>query len=71
MIGRYIKNEDELVISGKLLRQYKKIVIVETLNIKPNQCFIGKVTRFGSGAAIIFKKKYIGKKVFILLTEEK
>lgn len=64
-----IKPSDELVVSSKVLNDFKRIVIAETLEIKPEQLFVGKVVKSGNGASISFKKKFIGKEVYIIVKE--
>lgn len=62
-----LKDDDEVTINGKLLRGFKKLVIAETLNVKPEQVFVGKVVKSGNGAVITFKKRFIGRQVFVVV----
>ena len=64
-----VKLSDELVMSGKVLNDFKQIIVAETLEIKPSQLFTGKVVKSGNGASISFKKKFIGKEVYIIVKE--
>lgn len=64
-----IKSSDELVMSGKILNDFKRIVVAETLEIKPEKLFTGKVVKSGNGASISFKKKFIGREVYIIVKE--
>jgi putative transposon-encoded protein len=64
-----IKPKDKVVMDGKTLSDFKHIVVSETLDIKPEQLFTGKVVKSGNGASISFKKKFIGKEVYIIVKE--
>lgn len=44
-------------------------VFVEELIVSPNNLFTGKVVKSGNGASISFKKKFIGKEVYIIVKE--
>ena len=48
-----------------------KINVAKTLNISPHAFFEGEVKHFGGdGAMIPFKKRYIGRKVYIIVRDE-
>lgn len=47
-----------------------KINVAKTLNVSPNSFFEGEVTAVGNGAMILFKKRYIGRKVYIIVRDE-
>ena len=48
-----------------------KINVAKTLNISPQAFFEGEVKHFGGdGAMIPFKKRYIGRKVYIIVRDE-
>jgi putative transposon-encoded protein len=47
--------------------KFNKIVVAQTLKIKPEILFIGRVAKSGNGAAIPFKKRFIGKEVYIII----
>jgi putative transposon-encoded protein len=64
-----VKHSDELVMSGKVLNDFKRIVVAETLEIKPNNLFTGKVVKSGNGASISFKKKFIGREVYVIVKD--
>jgi putative transposon-encoded protein len=56
-------------MSGEVLNDYKRIVVAETLEIKPSQLFTGKVVKSGNGASISFKKRFIDKEVYIIVKD--
>lgn len=62
-----LKDSDERIMSGKVINDFKRIVVAETLEIMPEQLFTGRVVKSGNGASICFKKKYIGKEVYIIV----
>jgi putative transposon-encoded protein len=64
-----VKPSDELVMSSDVLTDFKRIVVAETLEIKPSQLFTGKVVKSGNGASISFKKRFIDKEVYIIVKE--
>ena len=64
-----IKSSDKVVMDGKILSEFKHIVISETLEIKPEQLFYGKVVKSGNGASISFKKRFIDKEVYIIVKD--
>lgn len=47
-----------------------KVVINQTIDVKPEDIFSGVVVQTGNGAVIRFHKKFIGKKVYIILRDE-
>lgn len=44
-------------------------VFVEEITVSPNNLFTGKVVKSGNGASISFKKKFIGREVYIIVKE--
>jgi putative transposon-encoded protein len=64
-----VKPSDELIMSGEVLNNFKRVVVAETLEINPSQLFTGKVVKSGNGASISFKKRFIGKEVYIIVKE--
>jgi putative transposon-encoded protein len=64
-----VKPSDELVMSGEVLNDFKRIVVAKTLEIKPNNLFTGKVVKSGNGASISFKKRFISRGVYIIVKE--
>lgn len=48
---------------------FKRIIVAENLEIKPEQLFTGCVVKSGNGASISFKKKFIGREVYIIVKE--
>lgn len=51
------------------MNDFNRVVVAETLEIKPEQLFTGKVVKSGNGASISFKKKFVGREVFIIVKE--
>ena len=48
-----------------------KINVAKTLHISPSAFFEGEVKHFGGdGAMIPFKKRFIGKKVYVIVRDE-
>jgi putative transposon-encoded protein len=64
-----VKHSDKLVMSSEVLNDFKRIVVAETLEIKPNNLFTGKVVKSGNGGSISFKKKFVGREVYIIVKE--
>jgi putative transposon-encoded protein len=64
-----VKPSDNLVMSGEVLNDFKRIVVAETLEIKPSQLYMGKVVKSGNGASISFKKRFIGKEVYVIVKD--
>ena len=56
-------------IQNKFQANEHKVFSVEEITIKPSQLFTGKVVKSGNGASISFKKRFIGKEVYILVKE--
>lgn len=53
------------------MNKYIKINVAKTLNVSPGNFYEGEVKRFGGdGAMIPFKKRYIGRKVYIIVRDE-
>jgi len=46
------------------------INVKKKLTVKPENLFEGIVTPLGNGGAILFKKRYIGKQVYIILKDD-
>lgn len=47
-----------------------KIKVEKRLTVKPEGLFDGTVKPLGNGAAILFKKRYIGKQVYVILKDD-
>jgi putative transposon-encoded protein len=56
-------------LKNKLEANEQRVFSVEEITIKPSQLFTGKVVKSGNGASISFKKKFIGKKVYIIVKD--
>jgi putative transposon-encoded protein len=48
---------------------YDVVFSVEEITIKPSQLFTGKVVKSGNGASISFKKRFIGKEVYVIVKD--
>lgn len=44
-------------------------VFVEEITVSPDMLFTGKVVKSGNGASISFKKKFVGREVYIIVKE--
>jgi putative transposon-encoded protein len=51
------------------MNDFKSIIVAETLEIKPDNLFTCKVVKSGNGASISFKKKFVGRDVYIIVKE--
>ena len=47
-----------------------KIKVEKKLTVKPEGLFEGTVKPLGNGGAILFKKRYIGKPVYVILKDD-
>lgn len=47
-----------------------KIKVEKKLSVKPEGLFEGTVKPLGNGGAILFKKRYIGKPVYVILKDD-
>lgn len=47
-----------------------KIKVEKKLTVKPEGLFEGVVKPLGNGAAILFKKRYIGKQVYVIIKDD-
>ena len=56
-------------IQNKLQTNEHKVFSVEEITIKPSQLFTGKVVKSGNGASISFKKRFIGKEVYVIVKD--
>lgn len=59
-----------LMLGLVLMNKDIKVNVAKTLNINPNAFFEGDVTALGNGAMILFKKRFIGRKVYIIVRDE-
>lgn len=44
-------------------------VFVQEIKVLPDNLFTGKVVKSGNGASISFKKKFVGREVYIIVKE--
>lgn len=56
-------------IKDKLEANNLRVFSVEEITIKPSQLFTGRVVKSGNGASISFKKKFVGREVYIIVKD--
>jgi putative transposon-encoded protein len=63
------KNGVLAYLKNKLEANNQRVFSVEEITIKPSQLFTGKVVKSGNGASISFKKKFVGREVYIIVKD--
>lgn len=63
------KNGILAYLKNKLEANNPRVFSVEEITIKPSQLFTGRVVKSGNGASISFKKKFVGKEVYIIVKD--